>query len=230
MHNSFSVHELTGRSRGHVRQVDAPRFAAHPRVVDAFLAMREAAARDGFDLRPVSSYRDFRTQRRIWRQKFLLQKPIFDQAGAPIDGGALSDEQRVWAILGYSAMPGGSRHHWGTEIDVVEGQAVDAGAPVELLPHETAPGGVFSELHKWLDQHIAEYGFYRPYDQWRGGMFAEPWHLSFSELASAALAALEPEMIAEALEGVDLPGGPTLLQMLPLIWEQHILNVAPPPD
>ena len=228
MRTDFSALELTGRSRAHIVQVDAPRFAAHPRAVDAFLDLRAAAALDGFDLRPFSSFRDFRTQARIWRRKFLLEKPIYDQAGTPIDAGALAEEQRVWAILGFSAVPGGSRHHWGTEIDVVEGRAVDAGAPVDLLPHETAPGGVFAELHAWLDEHLIVYGFHRPYDRWRGGMFAEPWHLSFSETSAAALKILTPEMIAEALKEVELPGGPALLRLLPEIWERHILNVAGP--
>ncbi len=192
------------------------------------MALRAAAAQDGFDLRPFSSFRDFHTQARIWRRKFLLEKPIFDQSGAPIDGGSLTEEERVWAILGYSALPGGSRHHWGTEIDVVDGVAVDAGAPVDLLPHETAPGGVFSELHVWLGEHLTKFGFHRPYDQWRGGMFAEPWHLSFSEVSEAALSALEPEMIAEALRNAALPGGPVVLRLLPTIWERHIQNVAAP--
>jgi LAS superfamily LD-carboxypeptidase LdcB len=58
--------ELTGRSRTHVVQLAEPRFAAQREAADAFLEMREAARRDGIDLQPYSSFRDFRTQLRIW--------------------------------------------------------------------------------------------------------------------------------------------------------------------
>ena len=62
--------ELTGRSRTHVTQFDSPRFAAQREVGLAFLAMREDAKKAGIDLLPFSTFRDFRTQLRIWNGKF----------------------------------------------------------------------------------------------------------------------------------------------------------------
>ena len=58
----FNDLELTGRTRTHVSQYLAPRFAAHPEVAVAFLDMREGARNSGIDLTPFSSFRDFETQ------------------------------------------------------------------------------------------------------------------------------------------------------------------------
>ena len=58
----FSELEITGRSRTHVVQISEPRFAAHPDAAEAFLQMKGAASKDGFDLVPFSTFRDYKTQ------------------------------------------------------------------------------------------------------------------------------------------------------------------------
>ena len=229
-HHPFTPEALTGADRRHIRQVDAPRFAAHPGAADAFLAMRAAARRDGFDLRPFSSFRDLKTQTRIWRRKFRLEKPIYDAAGEPIDASRLSDDEKVWVILGWSAPPGASRHHWGSEIDVVDGAVVDAGHAVDLLPYETAPDGPFHALHEWLDANLAEFGFFRPYDVYRGGMFAEPWHLSHAPTAARAVAAYDLEIWRGALAPLSFPGKDALLRQSAEIWRRFVCAVASPPE
>ena len=221
--------ELTGRARSHITQVTAPRFAAHHQVVAPFMAMRAAAAADGIDLRPFSSFRDFDTQLRIWNKKFLGEKPLYDQNGQVRIFNTLSTDEIIDCILNWSALPGASRHHWGTEIDVVDGSAVPADYVVKLLPEETAPGGVFHRLHLWLDQHAAEFGFYRPYDRYRGGMYAEPWHLSFTALSSPALEQMSVDLLQRTLADVALQGKDRVLQRLPDILAHHVRNVAEAP-
>ena len=130
--------EITGRSRSHVVQILEPRFAAHRQVVDAFLAMRAAAAQDGFDILPFSSFRDYDTQLRIWNRKFASQKPLYDLDGKPRDFASLSERQKIECILNWSALPGGSRHQWGTEIDVVDARAMPQGYAPKLLPKKSA--------------------------------------------------------------------------------------------
>ncbi|MCB9651596.1 MAG: M15 family metallopeptidase [Deltaproteobacteria bacterium] len=75
------------------------------------------------------------------------------------------------AILNWSALPGGSRHHWGTEMDVVDLAAVPPDYRVRLLPDEVAPGGPFHPLHQWLDENLERFGFFRPYARLQGGMY-----------------------------------------------------------
>ncbi|WP_431265315.1 M15 family metallopeptidase [Roseateles chitinivorans] len=217
--------ELTGRARTHVVQHDAPRFAAQPEAVAAFLALREAARRDGIDLVPYSSFRDFRTQLRIWNGKFSGSKPLYDEQGRPRDFSRLTPPEIVRHILNWSALPGASRHQWGTEIDVFDGAAVPVDYVPKLLPEEVAPGGVFFELHRWLDAHIGTYGFVRPYRRFNGGMFPEPWHLSYRPLSTLALQQVTVDLLARVIAEADILGKALVLEMLPEIHRDHILNV-----
>ena len=66
-------------------------------------------------------------------------------------------------------LPGGSRHHWGTDVDVIDAAALPPDYRVQLVPEEYAPGGVFERLTPWLDANMARFGFYRPYATGHGG-------------------------------------------------------------
>lgn len=222
--------ELTGRVRSHVVQLPEPRFAAQPEAASAFMAMREAAGRDGFDLLPVSSFRDFRTQLRIWNGKFSGSKALYDMQGHPRNFTQLTPIQIVHCILNWSALPGGSRHQWGTEIDVVDGAVMPPGYSPKLLPEEVAPGGLFWALHQWLDANMAAYGFFRPYRYFKGGMYPEPWHLSYAPLSVPALRQVSVDLLREVLSGTDLLGKDLVLEILPDIYRDHILNIVEPDD
>src|SRR4029450_11486998 len=119
--------QLTGRERGHLVGPEAPRCMLHRAAVRPFLAMREAAALAGFDLVPVSSFRDFGRQRAIWNAKFRGERAALDRAGKPMDMTPPGPGARVEAILLWSALPGASRHHWGSDVDVADGNALAGG-------------------------------------------------------------------------------------------------------
>jgi LAS superfamily LD-carboxypeptidase LdcB len=138
--------ELTGRARSHIVELGVPRCALHYEAATSFLAMRDAAAAVGIDLSPRSSFRDFDTQLAIWNSKWSGEKPLYDRRGALLERERLSDSQVVDAILCWSAIPGGSRHHWGSDVDVIDAARVPSGYQVELLPGEYAPQGMFGRL------------------------------------------------------------------------------------
>ena len=120
---------------------------------------------------------------------------------------------------------------WGTEIDVVDGAVMPPGYKPRLLPAEVAEGGLFAPLHRWLDAHIHEHGFFRPYARFQGGMFPEPWHLSYAPVSMRAMADLTLDVLRRATEASDLPGKARVLELLPEILERHVRNiVAPPPE
>ncbi|RFU48460.1 D-alanyl-D-alanine carboxypeptidase family protein [Paraburkholderia sp. DHOC27] len=221
-------HELTGRVRTHVKQYEEPTFAAQPEVAKAFLAMREKARRAGIDLIPYSSFRDFRTQLRIWNGKFSGKKPLYDMDGRVRDFASLSELDIIDCILNWSALPGGSRHQWGTEIDVIDGASVSPGYVPKLLPEEVSAGGVFEALHHWLDENIAEFGFFRPYASYNGGMYPEPWHLSFEAASTPALRQVTPELLTAVIRRADMLGKDVVLPLIPQIYERHILNINGP--
>jgi LAS superfamily LD-carboxypeptidase LdcB len=168
--------ELTGRARTHVVQRDDLRAAVHPQALEAFLAMREQAARDGIELAVFSAFRDFDAQLAIWNRKYRGERPLFRLDGSVREHASLSQAELIDAILEWSALPGTSRHHWGTDLDVYDAAAMPEGYRVQLLPAEYACDGVFQRLSAWLDANMQRFGFFRPYDAYRGGVHPEPWH------------------------------------------------------
>lgn len=120
----------------------------------------------------LSGFRSFEQQLLIWNRKATGQRAVLDSQARPLDIARLSDRELVFAILRWSALPGASRHHWGTDIDVYDEAARPEGYEVDLVPDEVNPGGMFGPLHAWLDDRIltgTSFGFYRPYDLDRGG-------------------------------------------------------------
>ena len=222
--------EVTGRARTHVEQVLEPRFAAQPQVVCAFMAMRAAAALDGFDLHPFSTFRDYDTQLRIWNNKFSGKRPLYDRDGAVRDHAAMSPDEIVECILNWSALPGGSRHHWGTDIDVIDARAMPEGYSPKLLPEETAVGGIFRNLHRWLDENMARFDFFRPYNYFKGGMFTEPWHLSYAPAALEAIDCVNLELLVRVTSQADILGKDLALERMVDIYRRHILSIVGPAE
>ena len=220
--------ELTGRAATHIVELTEPACRLHAQAAAAYVAMRRAAAESGHDLVPISSFRDFAQQARIWNEKFRGERPMFDSAGLKLDTAALADEEKVTAILLWSALPGASRHHWGSEIDVTDHAAIAADYRPRLLPIEFEPGGPFAPLNAWLDGHMAEFGFFRPYRTDHGGVRPEPWHLSYAPVAVPALDALTPAVLADALESEELSGRDIVLARLPDLHRRYVRGVDSP--
>ena len=218
--------ELTGRARTHIIQIENPRFAVHPQVVEPFFAMVQAAEKAGILMAPFSSFRDFKTQLRIWNKKFSGEKPLYDLHGFPRNYLVLSASEIIDAILNWSALPGASRHHWGTEIDVIDLGTIPQDYQVQLLPEEIEPGGVFYQLHCWLNENMERFGFFRPYREYRGGMYPEPWHLSYAPVSIPALESLSLELLESTIQASNIKGKELVLERLPEIYQHHVLNIT----
>jgi len=221
--------ELTGRARTHVVQRDDLKAAVHPQALDPFLAMKADAAREGIDMAITSAFRDFTAQQRIWNMKWRGERPLLDAHGCERDRTGLTPRDIVQAILCWSALPGASRHHWGTELDVIDRAGMPEGYRVRLVPSEAEPGGPFHALHCWLDANMHRYAFFRPYRTYRGGVLPERWHLSYAPVADAALAALTPELLAEALGGSEVMGKELILEDIADLHARYVVNVDPTP-
>lgn len=210
-------------------------FRLLPAVSEAFDQLAGDAAAAGFELRIASAHRDFPRQLMIFNGKARGERPVFDDRGAPVDLAALEPYEQLSAILRFSALPGGSRHHWGTEVDVYDAAAVPAGYRVSLTEAEVCAGGPFDPLHCWLDGQIAagrSHGFFRPYDGDRGGVAPERWHLSFAPLSLSFSEQMDAELLAACWDGLsdgELAHRKLLLERLPLLVEQYLYRVAPVP-
>jgi LAS superfamily LD-carboxypeptidase LdcB len=128
--------------------------------------MIKEARRQGVKIKVVSSYRDFNHQNRIWKRKF----DKFISQG-------YSSKKAVEKVKEYSAIPGTSRHHWGTEVDLSNGKS--------KLTNSTN-----KKYSIWMNENAHKYGFYRVYtnNKLRAGYKYESWHYSFRKLSKPMLA------------------------------------------
>jgi LAS superfamily LD-carboxypeptidase LdcB len=220
--------ELTGQARTHVVSVSDPDCLLHAQAVTPFLNLRRAAQASGIDLVPVSGFRDFARQLSIWNGKFSGARPMQDASGASIDAATLAPLERINAILLWSALPGASRHHWGTDVDLVDRNATPPGYQFKLTPEEFAPDGPFARLAQWLETHAARYGFFRPFQGVRSGVQAEPWHFSFAPIAEKARRNLSPTVLHEAISAAPLQGKELVLAHLDELHERYVATIDLP--
>lgn len=178
------------------------RHQLHPEAAAAFARLQKQATAAGFDLRPVSCFRSFERQLSIWNTKARGERPVLDSAGRALVRAAHSDWEWVQAILRWSALPGASRHHWGTDLDVYDAAAVADDFQVQLTPAEVDLDGPFAALHDWLDTQIKgqqAQGFFRPYAKDTGGVAPERWHLSYAPVARLCEGVLSEEALHQQL-------------------------------
>lgn len=224
---------LVGQSETHLCSAeDAATLGApvHAGVVRPFLELHASAAAEGFDLRILSGFRSFARQLSIWNRKAAGELTVRDSASQPIDIHTLGANELVFAILRWSALPGASRHHWGTDIDVYDLAAKPAGYEVDLVSSEVDAGGMFAPLHAWLDERIADgtaFGFVRPYDADRNGVAPERWHLSYSPVATEFARLLTVDVLRETIQNADMMLKDAVLANLDEIFGRFVVNINP---
>jgi len=195
-----------------------------PEVQAAFGRLQIRAAESGIELAVASGYRSFDRQLSIWNRKVRGQLPVLDHQGQALEISTLSDIEKVFAILRWSALPGASRHHWGTDCDVYDKAAMPSDYALQLTQEEAR--GRFAALHSWLDLQVATHqaeGFFRPYDIDRGGIAPEPWHLSYAPLAEACQRAFCIDHLAKILRASDMALKDVVLESLVDIYQRFIL-------
>lgn len=132
-----------------------------------FKEMYEAAQRDGIKLTIISGTRNFDDQKRIWENKWVKFSIL---------GDSISIMKK---ILLYSSMPCTSRHHWGTDMDLI------------CLESPYFEQGQGLKEYKWLVEHASKFGFCQVYDDKketkRSGYEPEKWHWSYMPLSSIYL-------------------------------------------
>jgi len=224
-----SPDELTGLTDRHIITGVTDRFEARREVIEAFQRMHQAAKKENIDIGVVSGFRSFQKQLHIWNQKFSGRRPVLDHHNQDVDISKCTATQLVDLILIWSAIPGGSRHHWGTDLDVIDRTVIPKGYEVRLIDSEYTVSGLFHRLNQWLTAHASEYGFYAPYTGLNLNMYAEPWHISYFPLATGYLQDLTPSLLKNSLEQSDILGKEEVLEKIEEIFNTKIKNVAAPP-
>lgn len=149
-------------------------------TAEAFVLLRNKAKLNGYDIQIESAYRSFDRQVSIWNRKANRELPLLDETGTPITHQIHDPEELAKTILIWSALPGASRHHFGTDLDIVDASSIPVGYEVQLTPEEC--NGMFSSFHDYLSKEIEmgnSFGFNRVFVPGRGSIRPEPWHLSY---------------------------------------------------
>lgn len=218
---------LTGRNDSHIVQQNG--FGLHKDTYLNLEKMRSAALEDGIGISPLSAFRSYSDQLNIWNKKFSGESPIYSSQELQLDYKSLSIGERIHAILQWSALPGASRHHWGTDVDIYDELAEPIPSKIRLSPKEYGKEGVFSKLTKWLNEHMHEFGFFRPYEFYRNGIQAEPWHISYQPIATEALRSLTFEVLKKSVESCNqILGKQEVLLHLESIYDRYVVNICHP--
>lgn len=208
--------------QGHTETV---KQAIHKQVLKPLLELQNAAKDAGFDLKICSAFRSFDRQMLIWNGKASGLRPVMDPFGHPINIQDLSPWQKIQAILRWSALPGASRHHWGTDFDIYDASAMPEGYQIQLTPDEAQGDGLFAPMHDWLDEYLesGESDFYRPYSVDKGGIAPERWHLSYRPIADQYAQMLSRELLEAKLIDSDLILLDLVLEYLDDILQRYII-------
>ncbi len=182
VHPDFVPVAITHADReGHYLRSDA---------YEAFKRMHQAALEDGVTLKIISAARNFERQKQIWEAKWNGSRQV---DGKDISQTIPDPVQRARKILEYSSMPGSSRHHWGTDIDL------------NALTDAYFLKGEGLKIFEWLSANAHEYGFCQPYTA-KGpgrpnGYEEEKWHWSYMPVAKQLTELARNRLRDEMIEG-----------------------------
>lgn len=158
--------------------------------LEAFLGMRKAAAKAGVSLKILSATRNFDRQKAIWEGKWTGQRLV---DGKNLSKTTPDPEARASAILRWSSMPGTSRHHWGTDVDL------------NAFSNAYFSSGKGLKEYEWLTEHAASFGFCQPYTEKgparKEGYEEEKWHWSYTPLSQKYLIAYATRVNATDIKG-----------------------------
>lgn len=159
-------------------------------VYEAFMLMYEAAKKDGINLIIISATRNFYAQKGIWENKWTGNTLV---SGKNLAKEVQDEVERAKYILLYSSMPGTSRHHWGTDIDIND------------LNDSYFLSGQGKKEYAWLTAHAHEYGFCQPYSKKgtdrKTGYEEEKWHWSYMPVSAQLIKQYKEKITYEAITG-----------------------------
>lgn len=215
LQEKFTVEELMGQA---AIDLYGEGIDLRKEAYECFVKMKKAAYQDGIDIKVVSSYRSYERQRAIFERKYIRYTD--DQGLEPLEA--------IDKIIEYSTIPGTSRHHWGTDVDLI-----DASKPTEgdvLVAEKFGPGGPFEDFKRWMDENSEEYGFYLVYtdNPKRRGFKYEPWHYSYAPLSIPMLAEMRMINLIRIMEKEDFYGSEYLTRgFLRSYIADHMLDINP---
>lgn len=223
----MSPEQLTGKVSTHLVDtlIGQKAFLVHRDVQNDLLTLKQAADKAGFNLNIASGFRDFARQQMIWNRKMSGQAAILDSDSEPINVEHLSEQEKIFAILRWSALPGASRHHWGSDFDLFDRSALPQNTTLQLEPWEYLEGHQ-RPFYLWLKANLAKFGFFFPYREDKGGVAIEPWHISHQATANQCLKQLSVDVLRQEIQSSSTIGKQLVLDNLETIYNRYIINLS----
>lgn len=218
---SFSVDELMGKinpaKNKHFSKI-AAKYTSKKNIYmrtaayESFEAMAASAKKENINLKIISATRPFSHQKNIWEAKWMGSRKV--------DGKNLAETLknpvlRAQKILEFSSMPGTSRHHWGTDIDL------------NSLQNSYFKEGKGKKIYDWLCTNAASYGFaqaYTPFGESRPyGYKEEKWHWSYTPISKEMTQQYKAKITDGTIGGFK---GAEIADSLEIV-KKYVLGVAP---
>ncbi len=221
------MNQLTGQTQDHLIYIEQLNRYLHKDIYEDFLILKDEASKSGIDLYITSSFRSYESQLNIWNAKARGEKKLFDSYGVELDYHSLNEEQLIETILRWSAIPGASRHHWGTDLDIVDKATWPSGYHVELTPQEFEKDGPFYKFRKWFDEIEDSSSFFRPYSDDLGGVAPEMWHLSHRNISREYYRSFTLNVFIKHLEDKveDILLSEYLLAKPEYYYDKYVMNI-----
>lgn len=181
---------------------------------------------DNVEIAIISGYRSFEKQLTIWNDKWQGYRPVYSKQGRPLNIDRMSCIEKYKSIALWSALPGLSRHHWGTDFDVFSKKAVDQGYHVQLTEEEFSKSGICATLSQWLNDNLEKFGFFRPYNKFKGGVAIEPWHISHIKESRLILDSFDFHELRQHLIKSDICENAFIIEKLPHYKEYYFENIC----
>ena len=219
MKNKFEI--LTGRTQEHL--VPFGDFFIDKDTMHAFEALKARLELFEVNLQIVSSFRSYERQSQIWNAKAQGQRDLYDKDGQLLDYNSLNKKEVLASILTWSAIPGASRHHWGTDIDVFD-LNIKSNSQVKLTNEEYE--NEFKNLTQAINKIISNSSsFFRPYSEYQGGVSKELWHLSFAQKSKVYLEEYTIEIFEQNMHESNIELKDLIMKDLEHYYKCYILNI-----
>ncbi|MCF6351306.1 MAG: M15 family metallopeptidase [Flavobacteriaceae bacterium] len=199
---------LIGKSRAITPLLKGSTYKLQTNVYDALEKMKKDALKKGVKIHVISAYRSFEHQNRIWKKKYN----VFRNQG-------LSVKETIKKITEYTAIPGTSRHHWGTEVDL-------SNFKNSRLKNKTATKK--RKYEDWMQENAHKYGFYLVYtnNKYREGYKHESWHYSYRAISKFLLIEYLKLDIAKVLKTENIAGSTIFTKKyIEKYIEEHVLGI-----
>lgn len=212
----FTLEQLIGKGNPDITG-SSYTSTMHKETAEALARMQVDASKAGIAIEVVSAYRSFARQKEIFENKYKR-----------FTGQGLSPENAIIKIIEYSTIPGTSRHHWGTDLDLIDASVPK---PENVLQERHFHGeGPYCKLRDWLVKNADKYGFYEVYtdNPNRKGFKYEPWHYSYAPVSKPMLAAYRELDIKQILTSEAILGSEHFSEaFISKYIEEQILDINP---